>query len=155
MGKKKGAALPPALAAADDGDVDALRSAIDADGMDKVLALKNKDGWNVLHIAAFAGELECVNLLIQKGCDVAVKCPDGDTPAHYASAQGHLEVVETLARKGGLRVFSLTDNDGETVADVALNAKTKRAIEALQQKLENEAEDAGEDNGDDDAEDKS
>lgn len=145
MGKKKGPALPPAFEACDDDDIDALKEAIAAEGVEKVIASKNRDGWTPLHQAAFAGAMDCVKLLIASGADLTAKCNDGDTPAHYASAQGHVDVVEELLKKGGVRLFSFTDNDGESIIDVALNAKTKRALEALEVRFTNEAEDAGDD----------
>lgn len=153
MGKKKGPAMAPAFAACDDDDVDALRALIASEGADKVMAQKNRDGWTPLHQAAFAGASDCVALLLESGADVACKDNDGDTPAHYASAQGHPEVVEALlnSKKGGVRLFAITDNDGESVIDVALNAKTKRALEALEARFAKAAAEEGEDSegGDD------
>jgi len=158
MGKKKGPALAPAFAAADDDDAAALSALLASEGAAKVLAQRNRDGWTPLHQAAFAGAAECVALLLAAGGDVAAVCADGDTPAHYASAQGHVEVLGALLAKGGVRLLALTDNDGESVLDVALNAKTKRAIEALEAKLlaegaGDEGEDAaGEGEGEEDGE---
>lgn len=130
MGKKKGGKLDPPFAAADEDDVAALNDLLDADKA-AVLAAKNRDGWSVLHQAAYAGSLDCVNALLAAGADVNGKCRDGDTPVHYASAQGHIDVIQTLVAKGGRRILDVRDNDGESPSDVALNAKVKRAIADL------------------------
>ena len=133
--------MSPAFAAADDDDLELMRQTLAAEGAPKVVAQRNKDGWTPLHQAAFAGSVEVVQLLIDSGADVASKCSDGDTPSHYASAQGHLEVIKRLLKKGGVRLFALTDNDGESVLDVAQNPKFKRALEALEQQATNDEED--------------
>lgn len=152
MGKKAKGAMPPAFAACDTDDVEELRALIASAGAQKVVTEKNKDGWTPLHQAAFAGAVDCVGALLEHGADVLAKCSDGDTPAHYASAQGHVDVVELLLAKAGARLFAVRDEDGESVIDVALNAKTKRALEALETRAANAAEDEEEEGGDDDGE---
>ena len=139
---------------------DALRALLAAEGAGKLLQQRNKDGWTPLHQAAFAGAAECVGVLLAAGADVAARCADGDTPAHYAAAQGHVDVAGALlrAKGGGARLLALTDNDGESVLDVALNAKTRRALEALEAQLAAEGGGGGEEaeeeegGGDDDGE---
>ena len=147
MGKKKGPALAPAFAACDEDDADALRALLaSAEDAGKVAAQRNKDGWTPLHQAAFAGALECVGVLLGAGADVAARCADGDTPLHYASAQGHVDVAGALLRAkggGGTRLLALVDHDGESVLDVALNAKTRRALQALEAELAGKDDDGG------------
>ena len=149
--KKKGPALAPAFAEADEDDAPALGALLAADAA--LVHSRNKDGWTPLHQAAYAGAGDCVALLLKAGADVKSQCRDGDLPLHYASAQGHVEICSELIRVGGASMLATTDNDGETPIDVAQSAKVKRALEALQTAAEDEAgdDDADEDEDDDGA----
>jgi ankyrin repeat protein len=56
----------------------------------------------LLHVAAFAGRLENVDLLLRRGLDVNAREKGDNTYAmHWAAAAGHLEVVRRLADAGG------------------------------------------------------
>lgn len=59
--------------------------------------------WNMplLHLAAEAGHLACVDLLLARGLDVNQRDKlDRATPLHWAAAQGRLAVVEHLVACG-------------------------------------------------------
>jgi catechol 2,3-dioxygenase-like lactoylglutathione lyase family enzyme len=65
--------------------------------------------WNtpLLHLAAEAGHLDCVKLLLKRGIDVNLRDRlDRATPLHWAASRGHLDVVKHLADAGA-------DLDGE------------------------------------------
>ena len=154
MAKKKKAAQDPAFEAADTEDVAALTELLDAGDAAAICGSRNREGWTPLIQSAFAGSAECLALLLARGSDVAAKCKDGCLAVHYASAQGHVDCVKALLIAGGLKTLSLADNDGETALDVALNAKTKRAIEKLAEELAADAEGDDEEGADgDDADD--
>ena len=56
----------------------------------------------LLHLAAFAGHLAAVNLLLARGLDVNAREKGDNTYAmHWAAAAGHLDVVRRLADAGG------------------------------------------------------
>lgn len=135
--------------AVDDGDIGAVTAALEADA--DSLSRKNKDGWTLLHAAAFAGELDIVELLLARsgGALKDVVCKDGDSAAHYASAQGHIPVLEALVKAGAK--LSISDKDGETPLDVAQDKKTKKWLEAALARAEEEpAGDGDADDGEDD-----
>jgi ankyrin repeat protein len=58
--------------------------------------------WSLLHVAAQAGHLAIVDLLLSRGLDVNARERGDNTYAmHWAAAGGHLEVVRRLADAGG------------------------------------------------------
>jgi len=60
---------------------------------------KNSDGRTPLHLAAFGGHKEIVELLIAKGGDVNARDFLGMTPLNMAA--GHKETAELLRKHGG------------------------------------------------------
>jgi ankyrin repeat protein len=77
---------PDAFEAAAVGDVDALRSAVDAEP-DLVNRLSH-DGWTLLHLAGFFRHVDAVRLLLERGADVGAVSsnPMRNTPLHAAMA---------------------------------------------------------------------
>jgi ankyrin repeat protein len=75
-----------AFEAAAVGDVDALRTALDAD---PTLASRlSHDGWTLLHLAGFFGHAEAVRLLLERGADPNALStnPMRNTPLHAGLA---------------------------------------------------------------------
>ena len=87
--------------AARNGDVDALRALLDEHP--EKLNVRNKPyEHTLLHVAAFAGHLASVDLLLKRGLDVNAREKGDNTYAmHWAAAAGHLDVVRRLADAGG------------------------------------------------------
>jgi uncharacterized glyoxalase superfamily protein PhnB len=59
--------------------------------------------WNtpLLHLAAAAGHLDCVKLLLKCGTDINLRDKlDRATPLHWAASRGHIDVVKHLAESG-------------------------------------------------------
>ena len=57
---------------------------------------------SLLHLAASAGHLDVVNLLLTRGLDVnTLEKGDNTSAIHWAAAAGHLDVVVRLADAGG------------------------------------------------------
>jgi len=50
--------------------------------------------------AAFAGNVELVNLLLEKGADPNARNGEGKTPLTFAREKGHDSVVELLRKRG-------------------------------------------------------
>ena len=57
-------------------------------------------GKTSLHEAAYAGHVDVVRLLIERGADVEAKDATGETPLHCAVAQGREACVAELLRSG-------------------------------------------------------
>lgn len=73
---KKGPSMLPAFYAADTGDDVSLAALLTGDSLKTVMAQRNKDGWSVLHQAAFSGHISIVQMLLAAGaevCDVMQK----------------------------------------------------------------------------------
>ena len=65
---------------------------------------RDSRGWTGLHVAAYAGDLSAVEVLIHKGADVfATTRKEGYTPLHLAAMQGHTPVVRFLTSEPVLR----------------------------------------------------
>jgi ankyrin repeat protein len=70
----------------------------------------------LLHLAAFAGHLEAVDLLLERGLDVNVREKGDNTyPMHWAAAAGHLDVVRRLADAGGDVIGHGDDHELEVI----------------------------------------
>lgn len=60
-----------------------------------------------LHVAAFKGHSEMVDLLIQYGADVNLQSEIDYTPLHFATQEGHLEIAKKLLnRKADINLAS-------------------------------------------------
>ncbi len=71
----------------------------------------SESGRTALHVAARAGDVELVRLLLQHGGDPNAVDPSGATPLEVALRQKHEEVAETL-RRGGAREHIRTARGG-------------------------------------------
>ncbi|KAI8363658.1 hypothetical protein B0O80DRAFT_434224 [Mortierella sp. GBAus27b] len=57
--------------------------------------------WTPLFYAASEGHVECVNILLEAGCNINVLDEHGQTPIYYAASEGHADCVELLVQAGG------------------------------------------------------
>lgn len=103
------------FAAARDGHVDSLRSALDADPA-KLTVRDPPYAWTLLHTAAQRGHLAIVNLLLERGLDVnTLENGDHTTALHWAAAAGHVEVVRRLLDAGADPVGHGDDHELEVI----------------------------------------
>lgn len=62
--------------------------------------MSTREGWTALHLAASKGHDAVLQLLIDKGADLAAKGKDQCTPLELAAENGHLSVVKHLMVAG-------------------------------------------------------
>ena len=108
-----------------DGDVRAVRSAID-DGADPNEA---DDGLPVLVYAALQGQTDIVTALIEAGANVNATGPSEATALMYAAAGGHMEVLQALIEAGA--DVNATDSSGWTALMRATAPGQTEAVTAL------------------------
>ena len=101
--------------AAKKGDVDALTALLDKHP-EKLYVRDKPYEHTLLHVAAFAGHLATVDLLLRRGLDVNTREKGDNTYAmHWAAAAGHLDVVRRLADAGGDVVGHGDDHELEVI----------------------------------------
>ena len=84
-----------------------------------ILKSYGADGWQPLMIAAEAGEVEGLKLLLASMAEVNMQSKDGTTPLHVAAQHGHREAIcLLLSAKADLNVL---DHSGKSPFDVADN----------------------------------
>lgn len=101
--------------AARNGDIGALAALLEQHP--EKLQIRNQPyEHTLLHLAAFAGHLAIVDLLLKRGLDVNSREKGDNTYAmHWAAAAGHLEVVRRLADAGGDVVGHGDDHELEVI----------------------------------------
>jgi len=95
----QGIPLDRLMNAAWDGNVARIREVLDQDPA--LIDAVNGDGWTALHVAAFAGRVDAVRLLLDAGADVNARGKDGRTPLAVALAEGQTALARVLQQAGG------------------------------------------------------
>jgi uncharacterized protein len=82
------------------GDLPRLGELLDHDP--KLVHTYSADGWTLLHLAAFFGHPEAVELLLDRGASLVAKGRNGtaNEPLEAATASGRIEVVRLLLTRG-------------------------------------------------------
>ncbi len=90
--------IPSLITAAETGDLAAMRQLIAAGtNVNQV----NPKGWAPLHFVAYYDSPELVQVLLDSGAEVDLRCgPYGSTPLHLAARQGRTESVRILLDAG-------------------------------------------------------
>ncbi|XP_023346201.1 serine/threonine-protein phosphatase 6 regulatory ankyrin repeat subunit B isoform X3 [Eurytemora carolleeae] len=102
---------------------------------ENLLNANNQFDETPLHIAADAGNVDCVKILLEIGGDVDNKNEDEQTPCHLAARSGHAEVIRVILEKDKNAIFD-KDEDEQTPLHIA--SKYQRA-DCLKILLENNA----------------
>jgi ankyrin repeat protein len=85
------------LWAVKNGDLSTIRQHIDKPGFD--VNATSMNGRNALHYAADYGQVEVVQLLLEKKANIDLPDKFGITPLLTAIYEGHVEVVDLLLKK--------------------------------------------------------
>jgi ankyrin repeat protein len=105
---------PAILDAAWRGQADAVRK-LAANGPDKA---RDEDGNTALSLAAAAGKLAVIDVLLSLRADINASNRSGERPLMLAAAKGHADVVARLLARGA--DVSTTSASGETALTLAL-----------------------------------
>uniref|UniRef100_A0A0D6R1A2 Uncharacterized protein n=1 Tax=Araucaria cunninghamii TaxID=56994 RepID=A0A0D6R1A2_ARACU len=109
--------LRAVMTAAELGDVDALRHALD--NLNGSIDQSAEDGDTALHLACLYGYMPCVQLLLERRASLDSKDEDGAIPLHDACAGGFVDIVQALLdaaeNKDHLKnLLDTADVDGDT-----------------------------------------
>ena len=66
------------------------------------LSLRLTNGSLPIHSAAFAGSVECIEILLARNMDINARGMSGKTPLHWAAEQGHFKAVDVLLKHGAM-----------------------------------------------------
>jgi ankyrin repeat protein len=75
------------------------------------------NGNTALHHAARNGDIQVVELLVNRGADVDIQDQGGNTALHLAAANGNVEVVELLVNRGA--DINIQNLNGQIADDLA------------------------------------
>lgn len=78
----------------------------------KNINAKDSYGWNFLMVASRAGDVNIVELLLNRGATIDEKDNTGSTSLMFACYQGHFLIVKLLLEHGS--IVNLTNNHGDT-----------------------------------------
>ena len=86
-----------------EGDVAAVEALLDQGGKFEVDMRAEPGGWTLLHVAAFTGNLEMAEALLERGADPAPLAPasENETPLGVAFYFGHESMADLLVASGG------------------------------------------------------
>ncbi|KAK6140182.1 hypothetical protein DH2020_026066 [Rehmannia glutinosa] len=109
--------LRPLVSAAEAGDLNALRLALD--NFDGNIDEPVEDGDTVLHLTCLYGHLTCVQFLLERGANLEAKDEDGGIPLHDACAGGYTEIAQLLINFANdservKRMLETVDMEGDT-----------------------------------------
>ncbi|KAL6521178.1 hypothetical protein OROGR_017747 [Orobanche gracilis] len=109
--------LRPLISAAESGDLDALRLALDH--FDGNIDEPVEDGDTLLHLTCLYGHLSCAQFLLERGAKLDAKDEDGGIPLHDACAGGFTEIAQLLISSANdpervKRMLETIDIEGDT-----------------------------------------
>lgn len=93
----------------------------------------NRPGWTALHYAAFVGNNEVVQVLLDAAAYIDAEAPNKNTPIMMAAYGGHVFTVKLLLDEGA--DATLKNDRGLTALDLAATANHKDIVEGLTYQL--------------------
>ncbi|GFQ00893.1 brca1-associated ring domain protein 1 [Phtheirospermum japonicum] len=126
--------LRPLISAAESGDLNALRLALE--NFDGNIDEPMEDGDTLLHLACLYGHLTCVQFLLERGANLEAKDEDGGTPLHDACAGGYTEIAQFLINRANdpervKRMLETVDVEGDTPLHHAARGEYSDTIKLL------------------------
>lgn len=126
--------LRAAMDAAEVGDVDALRVALD--NLIGSIDQPAEDGDTALHLACLYGYTPCVQLLLERKASLDSKDEDGAIPLHDACAGGFVDIVQALLNAAEnkdhiKRLLDTSDIDGDTPLHHAARGGHSEVVQVL------------------------
>ena len=85
------------------------------------------DTWEPLHMAAWDGNNEAIELLLKHKAKVNARDANELTPLHYTVSRGRYDSAQLLINKGA--DMNAKGRDGRTTIELAKNLRDKRMIE--------------------------
>ncbi|OAQ89061.1 ankyrin repeat domain-containing protein 52 [Purpureocillium lilacinum] len=89
-------------------------------------------GRSALFVACANGNIDVVDILLEKGADITIASNSGWTPMDVASYSGHAEVVKLLLEKGA--DITIADNNGRTPVHSASRNGHVKVVKLLLEK---------------------
>jgi len=120
----------PALAAAEGGDLDTLKTLLQKDP--SLIQAKEWGSLTLLHLAVLHNQKETVAFLLDKGAEVNAKSSLDITPLHEAAQNGNKRIVEMLFAHGAS--INAVDGKGWTPLIRAQKWGHAEVVEFLRQK---------------------
>jgi len=126
--------LRAAMDAAEVGDVDALRLALD--NLNGSIDQPAEDGDTALHLACLYGYTPCVQLLLERRASLDSKDEDGAIPLHDACAGGFVDIVQALLNAAENKdhikgLLDTADTDGDTPLHHAARGEHLEVVQVL------------------------
>ncbi len=95
------------------------------------LEANSPDGWTPLHLAAFFGQADLANALLDRGADVNSRSTNAmkNTPLHAAAAGGQIKIVDLLVKRGA--DVNARQEGGWTALHAAAQSGNREMVEVL------------------------
>ncbi|XP_011077298.1 tankyrase-2 [Sesamum indicum] len=126
--------LRPLVSAAESGDLNALRLALESfnGNIDEPM----EDGDTLLHLTCLYGHLPCVQFLLERGADLEAKDEDGGIPLHDACAGGYTQIAQLIISRASdpervKRMLETVDTEGDTPLHHAARGEYGNVIRLL------------------------
>ncbi|KAI3447541.1 hypothetical protein Pfo_004206 [Paulownia fortunei] len=126
--------LRPLVSAAESGDLNALRLALE--NFDGSIDEPMEDGDTLLHLTCLYGHLTCVQFLLERGANLEAKDEDGGIPLHDACAGGYTEIAQLIITCANepehvKRMLETVDTEGDTPLHHAARGEYGNVIKLL------------------------
>lgn len=95
-----------------------------------IAAIRDNNGWSLLHFAATRDNPQFMMKLVEAGCDITATQTTGDTPLHVAARAGKTGVLHYLINQQGADI-GVRNAAGLLPLELAMQSKQKEAFDIL------------------------